>query len=403
LTSPSGDSENSLLYPSVGASVVLSDLVDLPSVITFAKLRSSWAQVGGGANDPYQLNLTYGTFGQGHIGNALGRINNNSIPNANLIPLSSTEFEIGADFRFMDNRIGLDVAYYTRDTENDILNAAVSPTSGYGSKTVNVGRINNSGVELLLTLAPVKTAKFDWDLSLNYSNNQNEVVQLLTEEADEETLRVGESRTRNAYIQHTEGLPYSQIYGFSYARDASGNILLDDATGLAQQGEFMPLGTGVHPNTLGFRNSFRIGDVGFSFLLDMKTGGSIYNATNAYAYLRGLHLNTLEGREGGVGKATAEDYYSNLAFSVTEEFVQSADFMRLREIVLNYDLPRSVMSNLPIEGIGFSVSARNVALLWSKTDNIDPESTFDSGNAQGLEMFGVPRTRSFNASLNVRF
>ncbi|MEL6718963.1 MAG: SusC/RagA family TonB-linked outer membrane protein, partial [Bacteroidota bacterium] len=403
LTSPSGDSENNVLYPSVGASIVLSDLVDLPSAITYAKLRGSYAGAGGGAEDPYQLNLTYGTFGQGHLGNALGGINNNSIPNADLVPLYSTEFEIGGDFRFMNNRVGLDVAYYSRETSKDILNAAVSATSGYGSKTVNVGRLTNKGVELLLTLSPVKTAKFDWDFSLNYSNNQNEVVQLLTPEADEETLRVGESRTRNAYIQHTEGLPYSQIYGFGYARDASGNIIVDDATGLPQQGDFMAFGTGVHPNTMGIRNSFRIGDIGFSFLLDMKAGGFIYNATNAYAYFRGLHLNTLEGREGGIGNATAEDYFSNIAFNITEEFVQEADFMRLREIVLNYDLPRSVMSNLPIEGIGFSISARNVALLWSKTDNIDPESTFDSGNAQGLEMFGVPRTRSFNASLNVRF
>ncbi len=226
--------------------------------------------------------------------------------------------------------------------------------------------------------------------------------QLLTPASDEETLRVGESRTRNAYIQHTEGLPYSQIYGFAYARNANGEIIVNDGSGIPQQGEFMAFGTGVHPNAMGIRNSFRIGNIGFSFLLDMKTGASIYNATNAYAYLRGLHLNTLEGRESGVGAATAEDYYSG-TYNITEEFIQDADFLKLREVVLNYDLPRKMIDKLPIEGIGISLSGRNLALLWSKTDNIDPESTYSSGNGQGLEMFGVPRTRSFNASLNVRF
>ncbi|MEN0046877.1 MAG: SusC/RagA family TonB-linked outer membrane protein [Bacteroidota bacterium] len=402
LTKPTGESDNSKLYPSVGLSLVLSDLVDLPNWVTYGKLRGSWAEVGG-ATAPYRLNLNYSTFSQGHLGNALGGISNNSIPNPNLLPLTSREIEFGGDFRFFGNRLGLDIAYYDRETQDDILNAAVSATSGFGSKTVNVGRISNRGVELLLTVSPVSTPKFNWDLSFNYGFNDNEVISLLTEtQDDEETLRVGESRTRNAYIQHTEGLPYSQIYGFGYARDASGNIIIDDATGLPQQGELMPFGTGVHPHTFGLRNDFRFGDFNLGILIDGKTGGFLYTATNAFAYLRGLHQNTLDGREGGIGVADAEDYYGAI-YNITEEFVQSANFIRLREIVLNYNLPSSITNNLPLQNIGISLAARNLGLLYSEVENVDPESTYATGNDQGLEMFGVPQTRSLQASINIRF
>lgn len=403
LTKPVGESENSKLYPSLGASFVISDLINLPDWFTFGKIRTSWAEVGGATN-PYSLNLTYRTFDQGHLGQPLGGINEGTIPNAGLVPLTSREIEFGGDFRFFNNKLGLDIAYYDRETEDDILSAQVSPTSGFGSKRVNIGRISNRGLEMLLTVTPIETPKFRWDFSFNYGFNDNEVISLLTAaQDDEETIRDGESRTRNGYIQHTEGLPYSQIYGFEYARDESGNIIVDDASGLPQQGDFVPFGTGVHPHTFGIRNDLSFGDFGLSFLIDGKSGGYLYTATNAYAYFRGLHQNTLEGREGGIGNAEAEDYYQNIAFNITEEFVERADFIRLREVVLNYNLPSTVTNRLPIKNIGISLAARNVGLLYSEIDNVDPESTYATGNGQGLEMFGVPQTRSFQASLNLRF
>ena len=404
LTKPVGDSDNSKLYSSVGLSWVFSDMMDMPSWLTYGKLRGTWAQVGG-ATDPYQLSLIYSVVGQGHLGVTLGAISNGSIPNADLIPLTSTETEFGADLRFMENRIGLDFAVYNRQTTDDILTAGVSQTSGYGSKTVNIGKIENKGVEFLLSLTPVKTTDFRWDFGFNFSRNTNKVVSLLTSEEDGEALRVDESRTRNAYIEHVEGLPYSQIAGFGYDRDASGNISLDD-NGLPLQGEFMHFGTGVHPTQFGISNSIQYKDFSLSFLIDVKQGGKIYAATNAYAYLRGLHKATLEGRETGIGQVPAadvEDYYGRIAFNITEEFVEDADFAKLREVVLGYTLNKSKLGNLPFNAITFSVAGRNLALLSSKVDNIDPESTYTSGNGQGLEMFGVPQARSIMASLNVKF
>ncbi|MEM6966979.1 MAG: SusC/RagA family TonB-linked outer membrane protein, partial [Bacteroidota bacterium] len=356
LTNSDDTFDNDELYYSAGVSAVISELVTLPSQIDFAKVRLTYAEVGGVgvAQTPYLLDLNYVIFGQGHLGNPLGGVNNNAVPPTTLRPLTSNEFEVGVDLRFFQNRLGVDFAYYNRTTTNDILNAGVSPTSGFGEKIVIVGEMENKGVELLLTGRPVQTKDFSWDVSLNFAQNNNEVVSLLDPEVDDEDIRVAESRTRNAYIHHVEGLPFSQIMGYVYERDDAGNIVIDETTGTPVRGEFQALGTGVAPTSIGFNNTFRYKNLSLSVLLDSRFGGHIYAATNAFAYTRGLHKNTLEGRETGIGNLTgaeAEDYYGSIASNITEEFVEKADFIKLRELVLSYSLPKSMIENLPFEGL----------------------------------------------------
>lgn len=392
LTKADGSGENNIFYPSVGASFVLSDAVSLPTWITFAKLRGSWAQVGGDT-DPYALALTYGLVGQGHLGNPLGGIGTGRIPNSNLVPETNTEIEFGLDFRLFNNRVGVDFAYYDRVTEDGILNASISSTSGFGSQVVNVGEVANKGFELLLNVTPVKTRNLQWDLSFNMNQNDSEVVSLLDPENDEEDIRLSESRTRNAYIHHKEGFPYSVIMGNN------------------EDGEFDVLGNGVHDFIGGINNSISWKELTLSFLVDFKTGGDIYAATNAYGWLRGLHKETLVGREDGItidgenvgGYEEVQEFYQNAAFLDTWRFVEDASFIKLRQLSLTYRLPSSILANTPIKGLSIGFVGRNLALLWSKVDNIDPESTFSNGNAQGLEMFGVPRTRTFGFDLNVKF
>jgi TonB-linked SusC/RagA family outer membrane protein len=407
LTSVDGTGENNQLYYGIGLSAVISDLTDLPEQISFLKLRGGYATGSGpgAAANPYGLNLTYGIRGQGHLGNALGAISNGSIPNSTLTPLLNKEIEVGFDLRLFGNRAGVDFTYYNKQTEDDIINASVSPTSGFGSKIVNVGKMENKGVELLLYGTPIKSGDFSWDVTFNLAHNNNKVVSLLDPDVDDESIRFEESRTRNAYIFALEGEAYSQIMGFGYARDDNGAIVLD-ADGLPTQGEFMAFGTGVHPTTMGIGNTLNYGNLSLSFLIDVKMGGKIYAASNAYAYFRGLHKNTLEGRETGLGTveaANVENYYQRIAFNITEEFIEDADFAKLREVVLSYRLPNSVTDNLPFSDVTFGLAGRNLALLWSKVDNIDPESTYTVGNGQGLEMFGVPTTRSFQFNLGVKF
>jgi TonB-linked SusC/RagA family outer membrane protein len=407
LTSPVGGGENNQGYYSAGLSAVISDLIALPREIDFLKLRTSYATGSGPgvAANPYQLNLTYNIFGQGHLGRPLGGITNNSIPNPALVPLLTKEFEAGIDLRMFTGRVGLDFTYYNRSTERDIISAAVSPTSGFDSKIVNIGEMSNRGVEFLFTATPVKTREFSWDFLFNFAHNENLVVSLLDPENDSEAIRAGQSRTLNGFIEHVEGLPYSQIAGFTYARDANGNIMTDD-NGLPMQGEFTHFGTGVAPTMMGIGSTLRYKNVSLNFLIDMRMGAKIYSATNAFAYTRGLHQNTLVGRETGIGlvaPANVEDYYQRIASNITEQFVYDADFGKLRQVVLAYDVPASTIARLPITGLTVSVAARNLALLWSKAENIDPESTYNVGNAQGLEMFGVPSTRTIQFNLGVRF
>ncbi|MCB0583881.1 MAG: SusC/RagA family TonB-linked outer membrane protein [Phaeodactylibacter sp.] len=413
--------DNSILYPSVGLSFVFSDAFKMRSdVLSFGKLRASWAQVGGGT-DPYQLSLPYALFGQGHLGNPLGRLDppNGRIPNSSLVPLTNTEIEVGLDLRFFQNRLGVDFAYYDRKTEDDILFASITQTAGYGSQVVNVGQVKNKGVELLLTINPVRTPSFRWDATVNFANNQSEVVSLLDPTNDDlagtndaEGISQGEARSQNAYIYHKEGYPYGVIMGFEYARDDNGNIELD-ANGLPMQGNFAVLGNGVHPTSIGLTNSFSYKNISFSFLLDSKWGGDLYSGTNMTLTGAGLHSRTLEGRTDGQitladgGKTTLEpqnvqDYYSRIT-GITEEWVYDADFIKLRQFQLGYRLPSSMLKNTPFAGVSISLVGRNLLLLYSKVDNIDPESTYSNDNAQGLEWFGAPQSRSFGFDLNVKF
>jgi TonB-linked SusC/RagA family outer membrane protein len=413
------DEDNAIFYPSVGLSFVFSDAFNMsPDVLSFGKIRGSWAQVGGDT-DPYQLSQTYGLVGQGHQGNPLGRISSGTIPNANLVPLTNTEFEVGLDLRFFQNRLGVDLAYYNRKTENDILFASITQTSGYTNQVVNVGELRNSGIELLLNVTPVRTQSFSWDLSLNYSYNDSEVVSLLDPTNDDlagtdeaEGLFVDEARSRNAIIYQKEGFPYGVIMGFRYARNEDGSIALD-ANGLPMQGEFGVLGNGVHPTTLGLNNSISWKNFNLTFLIDSKWGGDIYSGTNATAYSSGFHKNTLEGREDGrvtlpdgqvttIEPADIQNYWGRL-YGITEEFIYDASFIKLRQFTLGYNLPKSVLDKTPFTGVSFSLVGRNLFLLYSKVDNIDPEATYSNSNAQGLEWFGVPQTRSFGFDINLRF
>jgi len=231
----------------------------------------------------------------------------------------------------------------------------------------------------------------------------------VTPEADDEALRVDNARTLNAFITHVEGLPYSQVSGFDFMRDESGAIMYDENNLPIRDETVVHFGTGVHPNTFGLTNSVRFGNFSASVLIDARTGGTLYSGTNAFGYTRGFHKNTLVGREdGNVGpvtlsdKANVQDYYQRIA-GISGEFIQESNYAKLRELILTYSLPKSLLGSAPIKGASVSITGRNLALLWSSIDNVDPESTYNNGNAQGIEFFGVPQTRSVGVNLNLKF
>ncbi len=426
---------NSIFYPSVAGSFVLSDMIEMPSFFTFAKLRASWAEVGGGA-DPYSTQLNYGLVGQGHNAGfgqaALGRIQQGSVPNSLLQPLTVSEVEIGFDLRFFNNRLGLDYAYYDRGTRNDIVAASISGTSGYGNAIINVGELTNRGHEVLITGTPI-TGKFRWDISLNYAYNNPEMRQLAP---GINSLQVNEARSRNAFVQHRiaytdestgEFFPggYSMIMAFM-PQMIDGKMVLDNSGLPMRETGLTVMGSGVAPHTGGINNNFSYKNFSLGFLLDFKAGGVIYSGTNQSAYGNGMHQETLVGREGGLtvtgvnengdnvsyelpyadpdnsGIVTVQNYYGRLT-QMSGLFVYDADYVKLRQFTFGYNFPASMLNKTPFTGASLSLVGRNLWLIHSSIDNIDPESTYDNTNGQGLEWFGVPQSRTFGFNLNVKF
>lgn len=401
---------NSYNYSSVSASYVFSENLKA-SWLTFGKLRAGLAQVGGDAEE-YKTALYYSTLGNSVNGVPLGDIDN-KIPNKELKPLKVKELEIGAEAKLFNNRLFADFSWYKKQASNDIVTATVSAGTGYNSALVNVGKLENKGIELLVGGTPVKSEKFGWTTSFNFAHNKNTVIQL---DQGQKSMLVegGESRTEDGFINHVVGLPYSQVMVYDFKKNEKGELIVD-ASGLPQRTDaLIAVGTGVAPYTGGWNNEISYGNLHLSFLIDFKAGGRIYSGTNANAYAYGLHKETLSGREGGVvvtgvddnGEAktttvAADDYYSKLS-TISALQVYKSDFIKFRSLSLTYDFTRSALHNR-LKGISVSVVGRNLFYFKRSTPNIDPESNYSNSNAQGLEYAGLPTTRSVGVNLNVKF
>ncbi|MDR2887119.1 MAG: SusC/RagA family TonB-linked outer membrane protein, partial [Bacteroidales bacterium] len=416
LTDPDMASNNSLFYPSAGLSYVISETWQTrPNWLSYVKARASWAQVGGGAPDAYRTRQIFTAPTSSHLGQALMYIEGNTIPNM-LAPYTSTTMEAGLDLRLFNNRIGIDFTIYDRTTTKDIVDASVPPSTSYNNVSMNVGEVKNRGVELMLTGTPVSTnTGFNWDVVFNMAYNKNTVVKIAD---DLPSLSIATARTGNGFVYHYEGQPFGMVSGYKMKQDASGRIVYNSANGIPVQSEFMSLGRGVPPMNISLTNNFSYRNFTFSFLLDSKFGGVMYSASNAYGTNYGLHKNTVANgvRETGVSVSgvdqngnpynavvDAETYFEGIAFSITDEYVYKADFIKLRQFNLGYSLPKVFLDKTPFQSANISFVARNLFLIYSAMENVDPESNYSTANGQGLENFGVPPTRSYGFNLSVRF
>ncbi|QDO93360.1 SusC/RagA family TonB-linked outer membrane protein [Formosa sediminum] len=423
LSYPGKDTPNNDFYWSLSSSLLLSDLLTLPDAFNYTKVRASYAQVAGGASDAYSLNLDYAISGS-FQGQSYGAINSTSIPNPDLTPFQKTEYEFGLESNFFNNRLGIDFAYYSNKTTNDIVTASASEASGYSSAILNIGELSNKGVEFLIRGTPVQTEHFSWNTSFNMGYNDSEIVH-----TDDENTSINvdgsESRSGTAIIAHIVGENYGVIYGSSYERDNDGNIVYDNTGSIPKpvQGENKILGQGVAPYTLGFHNSFKYKNVSLSFLVDAKFGGSVHSGTNRELMMRGLHKKTLRGREDGLVVSGADsetgELFSttvapeNLRFfygyigaesaGIAEEFVYSTDFVKFRELSLSYNMSKDILSSVFINELRFSLIARNLFYIYKVIDNVDPEASLNNLNSQGIERFGVPSTQSLGFSVNIKF
>jgi len=398
---------NSYNYPSVNASYIFSEHLKA-KWLSFGKLRIGYAQIGADA-DPYQTAIYYTTHGSIH-NQPLGNLNN-TIPNSQLEPLQIKEFEIGTQLGLFKNRMTVDLAWYKKQTLNDIVQGTVSLTSGFTSAVVNVGKVENKGFEVLLSGSPISNKGFKWNTSFNFSRNNNKVVELAEGQA---FMDMAQSRTTRGFIQHRLNMPAYQVMVYDYRRDAKGAMVLN-ASGFPQASDaLVSAGTSIHPTYGGWNNSFNYKNFGLEFLVDYKFGAMIYSGTNARAYAAGLHKETLNGREGGVRvegisengtpvtqTISAQDYYGALA-NISAVQTYSADFIKMRSLAISYNLPASLLKN-KVQGATISLVGRNLFYFQRDTPNIDPEANYSNGYSFGLEYASLPSTRTYGLNLNVKF
>ncbi|MCO5234966.1 MAG: SusC/RagA family TonB-linked outer membrane protein [Chitinophagaceae bacterium] len=406
---------NNYFYPSVSGSFLFSEAFDLPGFIDFGKLRMSYASVGGDT-DPYSLNLTYGFVGSLYNGLPLGTVNQTTVPNAHIRPLRVNEFEIGTEIRFLGDRLGLDLAFYNKLTKDDITQESISTTTGYDGSWVNVGRIRNKGVELLLYGTPVNTGTFRWNVSFNSSFNKSKVLQI-SEGADE--LVLGTSGA--ASFKQVAGMEYSQIAGRKILRNEDGLEIID-ATGLPiLSDDVVNFGSGVHRFIGGITNNFNYKNLTLSFLVDGKFGAKLFSATHAELNHRGMLISSLPGREDGlILPGVTEDGKPNTVLVTAErignrdiaqrrrdaldDWVFDASFIKLRNVSLTYDFSNKILQPTKfIKGASITFVGRNLWTILRHTPGIDPETNALSNNMQGLEDNALPPLRTFGVNINVKF
>lgn len=414
---------NSYFYPSATLSWVFTDTMRdlMPKWFDFGKVRAGYAFASNGT-EAYKNLLLYKI--QNFTVNGQQTVtqnNNNQFPNLNLKPVKISEMEFGLNLSFLRNRLSFDMAYYVKKTQDDILPVSTSSTSGYDSKMMNIGKIKNSGFEFMVDAYPVRTKDFTWNTIVNFAYNDSK-VENLGEGTDRMTVDGGQSNMGDVTIYQIVGMPYSEIVGYKYKRNEQGQLILKD--GLPQKSDQKEvLGNSVYKWTGGWRNSFTYKNITLGFLIDFKFGAKLFSGTNYRFYSTGMSKETLLGRthDNPVGTLVAEgvnedgsqnttavssyDYFRSITNNnIAEEFVYSADFIKLRELSLSYSFPKKLLSSIGfVKGLTVSFVGRNLWTIMKHTPNIDPESAINATNAQGLELNCYPATRNLGFNVNVKF
>ena len=430
-TLPEGN--NSYLYPSVTTSFVFSELFPDSEVLSFAKVRAGWAQVGNDT-DPYRLIGVYRS--ENNYGDLPSFGVPNRLNNPDLRPEITTSYEVGLDLRFFQNRLGLDVTYYDNKTTDQIIPLDVSATSGFSDAIVNAGLVTNRGWEVMLTGTPVALSSgFRWDITANWARNRNEVVELA--EGQTNYLIASWGPSINARV----GEPYGAIVTEAFVRNENGDRIVGEDGFFLREidqvvGNILPDFTG------GVMNQFSFKGINLSALVDFQKGGALYSTTNRYGEYSGLLATTagtnilgnpkrdpvvinddgtVAPNSGGIVAdgvintgseenpvyeqntipTDANEYFQRIR-SIRENYAYDASFIKLREIRVGYTFPKSLYENVPVRSVTLSFVGRNLALLYANVPNVDPESALGSGNIQGFENGQLPSVRSLGFNLNVK-
>jgi len=408
----------SYFYPSVGLTAVLSDLITLPQIITHFKLRGSYAIVGNDT-DPYKLERT-ATVGTGGVITL-----SNTLPNANLKPETTKSFETGFDLRLLKDRIRLGFTWYQTNTYDQLFATPVPATSGVASIFQNGADVQNRGAEITLGAAIVDGKDFSWDIDLNWAKNTSKILEI-AEGFD--VLSFGTDFIREYKL--VKGQPFGEVYAKSWLRDTNGNVIIA-TNGIPRITPGMSERVANwNPDWLGgINNTFRFKNFNLSFLIDIRQGGTFIAFTEAISAGSGIQEYTTIGRapgsllfgrdvfkgekgvtaEGAVNAVAtnSEAFWNNVGGRNNPTggaFVRDASNIRMREIILGYNLPKSIISGTFIKAARISLVGRNLFFLHNKNKYIDPEIMIGTSNTyEGESAFPLPTTRTYGASLNFSF
>ena len=413
----------SYFYPSVSLSAVISDMVQknggsMPDWFSFAKVRASFAEVGNDL-DPYQLYNVY-TVSKDAWGNSMASAGN-TLFDASVKSELIKSWEVGIDLRFLNNRLGLDAAWYKTNATNQLLNIPMDAFSGYASRKINAGNIENQGVELSLNGAILQTASgFNWDAQAHFSLNRSKILELA------EGVSVYDIKTVDALqIAATEGGKYGDIYGQRFVRHDGQIVVGEDGLPLITT-ERELIGNQNPDWMLGFTNNFSYKGFDLSFLIDFRIGGEIYSATTSSLYTNGNAAGTVVNGDRADfvvpnsimlknGEYVTNDvvvtpqrYWERLAegrnYSLPEVFTYDATNIRLRNITLGYTFSKNLLKKTPFQKLRLSATCNNVWMIVSHLPGIDPESVAATNtNAVGFENGGAPTNRSYTFNLTVGF
>ena len=426
---------NSFFYPSVNLSYVFSETMSLPDWLTFGKLRGSWAQVGKDT-DPHILGATYVSPDVFPLNGQVGFSRNSTFGDPTLRPEETTSIEFGTQLAFINGRVDLDVTYYKSKARDQIIPVPISDATGFSSYITNAGEIQNSGVEIVIGGDIILSENFKWRATANLSNNNNE-IKSIREGIDEITVGsqfgYGGSTVTMKLI---EGEAFGNIYGTSYQRYGADPdskfaqkdlpMIIGDNGFPARNANQLILGNAIPKWIGGLRNEFSYKEFDLSFLIDFRANVDQYNqfdnflsafgkneyteARNDVIVFEGVladgSTNTQEvwlGQgEGPDGRDYGAGYWRNVYRTVSENFVQDASFIKLRNVTLGYNFNPSLLENTPFRSVRASVAANNI-ILYTPWDGFDPESfsAGAGGNAIGFTGLGYPGVESFYFTLNL--
>jgi TonB dependent receptor-like, beta-barrel len=419
-TLPEGN--NVYYYPSVSGGFTFSKLLPTINWLSYAKLRANYAEVGNDAPlysvlDVYNITTPFGS----EPTTTVPSTKNNPI----LKPERTKSAEIGLEMAILKNRAGLDIDYYQAKTVDQILPLAVSTATGYSSKFLNAGTIDNRGIELTAFGIPIQNKDFSWTINLNWTRNRNKVVKLF-EGADNLVLA---SFQGGVSLNATLNQPYGTIRGSNFVYTNGQRTVDNDGYYI-----FSPTSNEVigdpNPDWIGgINNTFKYKNLALSFLVDVRQGGDVFSLDMYYGLATGLYPETagkndlgnpsrnsladgggviLQGvyQDGKPNVSRIPNEYGTFGYVVVPAagFVYDASYVKLREAMLTYSFSKQTISRLKyFKGIDLSLIGRNLWIIHKNLPYSDPEETLSSGNLQGYQGGAYPTTRTIALNLKLRF